>query len=120
MKGLVRDDRQLARGRPSPGRIEARAFDQRMEPLSGSAKFARQREEGRPVRHKCEELVRQLLPPDGSLRRRVAAVLQEMVMQIDLHRAGLRARSAEGRGVGEVLPILKTAQVRSDDGAIGP
>src|ERR1700730_5473815 len=43
-----------------------------------------------------------------------------MVMQIDLHRAGLGASATKRRRVGEVFPIHQTAQVRRNNRADRP
>ena len=45
----------------------------------------------------------------GFLLDGVAAVLQEVVMKVDLHRTGFGAGTAEGRGIGEVFPVLQSA-----------
>src|SRR5579862_8183326 len=43
-----------------------------------------------------------------------------MVMQIDLHRAGLGARAAQRRSVGEVLKFVEPAQMRREHTAYRP
>src|SRR5258708_34437937 len=47
----------------------------------------------------------------------ISTVLQQVMMEVNLYRAGLGASAAKRAGIREVLPILRTAQVRGDHGA---
>src|SRR5439155_13410804 len=89
---------------------------QRLQPAAEAAESSIKR---RMIHHPDKGLERDLFEKRRSLSDGVAAVVQQMMMQIDLHRAGLAAGAAEGRGVGEMFPIPQTAQVRRDDRADG-
>src|SRR5690606_6685876 len=69
------------------------------------------------VRHETEHLVSELLQCRWLFLAGVPAVLQEMMMQVDLHRARLRARPTQRGGSAEMLPVLQPAQMRRDDAA---
>ena len=43
----------------------------------------------------------------------VAAIVQEMMVQVDLYRAGIGAGAAQRRRVGQVLELIEAAQMRS-------
>ena len=76
--------------------------------------------EQRPVNNRGIELVGKLFYCRRFLLRSVSAVLQQMVMQVDLYGTGLRAGAAKRTGMREMLPILQAAQVRCDDRANWP
>src|ERR1035437_5446285 len=50
----------------------------------------------------------------------IAAVVEQVVMQIDPHRTNVRAGAAKRAGVGQVRPLLRGTQMRRDDGNDGP
>ena len=116
-EGFPRHRRQIARFRPRFGRVERRAFHRSLQRLRQPADFFGQRPERRFVRHDAENLIRQPLEKRRLAGRGVAAVLQQMMVQINFHRARLGAGAAKRTGVGKMFPILQAAQMRRDDRA---
>ena len=87
-----------------------------MKPLPRAAKFACHGNQRGSIHQKREAFERKSFPPDRSLLHGIAAALKKVVMKIDLHGACLRACATKRRGVGEMLPILKPAEMRRDHG----
>src|ERR1043165_573961 len=70
-----------------------------------------------PIDEEREQFESELLGESGFPAGSVAAVLQQMMMEIDLHGAGLCASATQRAGIREMFPILQPAQVRRDDRA---
>ena len=66
----------------------------RVQRLAEAAQFFGQRPKERIVRDDAEDAVAQPFPVRRFFHRGVPAVLQQMMMQVNFHRAGFRARPA--------------------------
>ena len=67
------------------------------------------------IRQLHEGLEAELSLQRGLFNGGVAAILQQVMVQINFHRTRLGACAAERRCVGKMFPILQAAQVRRDD-----
>ena len=91
-----------------------------MKPLKESSGGFRELVESGPIDNNSEDSKGDLLEKRRFLTGSVAAVVQQMMVKIDLHRAGFGAGSAEGTGVGQMFPFLKAPEMRSDNRANRP
>src|SRR5436190_3777010 len=108
--------RRGARGGPGARGIEQRALDERMQLLRKFSKSAQSGKQLRTIENERRRPKGERLPPARLLSRGIAAVVQQVMMNIDLHRTGAGAGAAERRRTGKVLPVLQSAEVRRDDG----
>src|ERR1017187_9825573 len=87
--------RQVARFRPRLRRIKRGAFDQFLQRLREPADFFCQRPERRFVRHDAENLIRQPLKKRRLADGSIAPVVQQVMVQVNFHRARFGAGTAE-------------------------
>ena len=109
----------MARFGPGTHRIERRGGDEAVERLREFRELRADLIHDGLVDAFGEKTPREAFQCVGLFADGVAAVLQEMVMEVDFDGAGGSAGSAEAAGATEVLPILQAAQMRCDDAADG-
>lgn len=86
--------------------VEPRAFDEFLQRLRQAREFFCERPELRMIRQLHERFETDLFLESRLLRGGVAAVLQQVMVQINFHRTRLGARPTERTRVGKMLPIL--------------
>ncbi len=74
----------------------------------------------RPAHHEHETGLNQFFKAGRTLACRVAPVVQQVMVQINFDGTGFGAGAAQGRGLRQMFPILKPAQMRCDDRANRP
>src|SRR5688572_24977967 len=99
---------------PRPQRIEGSSFDRPMKLLRDRRQCRGERVKPRPRHHDAKAEPKKSLPPNGLLLRGVAAVMQKVMMNVDLDGTRLGARAAQRRCTAEMLPRLQPAKMRGD------
>src|SRR5262249_1635400 len=112
LKGLRCDGWQVARFGPAAGGVENGAFDEGMQFAADASESLRQTIDGRTIYDERKQFEGQSFPKRRLLMHGVAAILKQVMVQIDFDGTGLGASAAEGTGVGKMFPILQAPQMR--------
>src|SRR5580658_4585735 len=117
MEPLTRRRGKIARAGPGAQRIQGRVFDHPAQRKENLGELRRKTVKRRAAHDKDKAGVKNFFRERRFALRRVAPVLEQVMMEVDADRARFRAGAAKRGGRGKVFPILETAQMGRNDRA---